>query len=758
MISSSNLGMPGIGRKREAKRVVERFWKGEAQADEMESTLREIRAENYRVQKERGIHWIPVFDMDPYDRFLRHAVMFGMVPKRFGPAERAAVDPEIYFSIPRGSDKAQACAMTKWFDTNYHCIKPEIETPLALTRNFALELFNEAKNLGFESKPVLIGPLTLLSYSIDRRGLSWESLLEEITPLYSHVVEELVRAGARMIQLDEPVIVRWRDGSQLEQLERFLSSLARIKGEAKILLQTYYADIREVYQDLLFFPVDGLGLDFVRGPKNLDALRRHGFPAEKTLAVGIVDGRGVWKSDLQAKVSLVEEILRLFSGDIIIQPNCSLQHLPYTAQDETKLAPEIKEWLAFAYQRLDEVSLLTRYFSGQRAQLQRLVDQNAEMLRQKKKNLALTNPQVQKRLSGLKPEDFKRSVARENRYRVQKERLPLPLLPATTIGSFPQTSEVRRKRLEYREGKITEQEYRTFIQREIGEWIRIQEEIGLDVLVHGEFERADMVAYFAEHLEGMVNIQGWVQSYGTRYVQPPIVYGDVFRPKPMTVEWIVHAQSLTKKPVKGMLTGPVTILNWSYGRDDIARRDQAYQIALAIRDDVQELERSGIKIIQIDEPAIREGLPLKRQEREDYLDWAVKAFRLASSGVRPETQIHTHMCFSEFGDIIQHIDAMDADVISIEDSKKGGELAKSLHAGAYGGAIGLGVFDVHSPRVPPAEEMEVIPKAVLEKVQKDKIWINPDCGLKTRGRKETLAQLRNMVVAAKNLREALAGE
>ncbi|MFQ5903775.1 MAG: 5-methyltetrahydropteroyltriglutamate--homocysteine S-methyltransferase, partial [Candidatus Binatia bacterium] len=581
--------------------------------------------------------------------------------------------------------------------------------------------------------------------------------LEEITPLYSRVVEELVRAGARMIQMDEPVIVRWRDKTQIGQLKRFLSSLAHVKGDAKILLQTYYADVREVYQELLSLPLDGLGLDFVRGPKNLDSLRQHGFPQEKILGVGIVDGRGVWKSDLKARVSLVEEVLRLFSGEIIIQPSCSLQHLPYTAADETKLPAEIKEWLAFAHERLDEVSLLTRYFSGEKGQLQSLVEANAEMLRQKKANLAVTNPQVQARLSGLKPDDFKRSATRDNRSKTQKDRLPLPTFPATTIGSFPQTAEVRRKRLEYREGKITEQDYRTFIQREIGEWIHIQEEIGLDVLVHGEFERADMVAYFAEHLEGMVNIQGWVQSYGTRYVQPPVVYGDVFRPRPMTVEWIVYAQDLTEKPVKGMLTGPVTILNWSYGRDDIPRRDQAYQIALAIRDEVQELEGAGIKIIQIDEPAIREGLPLKRQEWEEYLEWAVKAFRLASSGVRPETQIHTHMCFSEFGDIIAHIDAMDADVISIEDSKKGGELAKSLHAGAYGGAMGLGVFDVHSPRVPTTEEMEVIPKAVLEKVQREKIWINPDCGLKTRGRQETLVQLKNMVAVAKNLRRARAG-
>ena len=523
-------------------------------------------------------------------------------------------------------------------------------------------------------------------------------------------------------------------------------------------MQTYYADVKEVYQELLSLPLDGLGLDFVRGPKNLDALRSHGFPREKILAAGIVDGRGIWKSDLRARLSLMEEILRLSSGDIIIQPSCSLQHLPYTAADEARLPPEIKEWLAFACERLDEVSLLTRYFSGEKDQIQSLVEKNAEMLRQKKANLAVTNPQVRARLSNLKPGDFKRSMTRENRYKAQKDRLPLPLLPATTIGSFPQTAEVRRKRLEYREGKLTEQDYRAFIQREIGEWIRIQEEIGLDVLVHGEFERADMAAYFAEHLEGMVNLQGWVQSYGTRYVQPPVVYGDVFRPNPMTVEWIVYAQGLTEKPIKGMLTGPITILNWSYGRDDIPRRDQAYQIALAIRDEVRELEGAGIKIIQIDEPAIREGLPLKRQEWEDYLEWAIRAFRLASSGVRAETQIHTHMCFSEFGDIIPHIDAMDADVISIEDSKKGGELAKSLHAGAYGGAMGLGVFDVHSPRVPPTEEMEVIPKAVLEKVQRDKIWINPDCGLKTRGRKETLAQLKNMVAAAKHLRETGAGQ
>lgn len=756
MIWSSNLGMPGIGRRREAKRVVERFWTGEAGRGEVESTLREIRIENYRVQKEKGIYWIPVFDTDPYDRLLRQAVMFGMVPKRFGPPDRAASDLEVYFSIPRGSDKAQACALTKWFDTNYHCVKPEIEVPLVLTRNFALELFAEAKGVGIEPKPVLMGPLTLLSYALNRREVSWESLLEEITPLYSRVVEELVQAGARVIQIDEPVIVTWSDGTRMGQLQRFWSSLVRVKGDAKILLQTYFEDVKEVYEELVSLPVDGLGLDLVRGAKNLDSLRRHGFPAEKILGIGIVDGRGVWKSDLKAKVSLVEEILRLFSGELIIQPNCSLQHLPYTVADEAKLAPEIKGWLAFAHERLDEVSLLTRYFSGEKDQLQSFVDLNAERLRQKKGSLAVTHPEVQARLRSLKPEDFTRRATRENRYLAQMERLSLPLLPVTTIGSFPQTAEVRKKRQEYREGKLTSQEYRTFMQREIREWVRIQEEVGLDVLVHGEFERADMVAYFAEQLAGMVNIQGWVQSYGTLYVQPPIIYGDVFRPKPMTVEWIVYAQSLTQKPLKGMLTGPVTILNWSYNREDILRRDQAYQIALAIRDEVRDLERAGIKMIQIDEAAIREGLPLKRQEWKEYLDWAVKAYRLASSGVRPETQIHAHMCFSEFGDIISHLDALDADVIAISDSKTGGVLAQTLHAEAYGGAIGLGVFDVHSPRVPTPEEMEAIPRAVLEKIDKEKIWINPDCGLKTRGSKEVLAQLKSMVAAAKHLREILA--
>ena len=756
MVWSSNLGMPGIGRKREAKRVVERLWGGQASITEVESTLREIRAENYRVQKEQGIQWIPVFDTDPYDRLLRHAVMFGMVPKRFGLPQQAAVDLEVYFSLARGSEKAQACAMTKWFDTNYHSIKPEIEAPLVLTRNFALEIFAEAKQVGVEPKPVLIGPLTLLHYALNRRAVPEERLLEELIPLYSQVVEELERAGARLIQLDEPVIVTWSDSTRIVQLRRFLSALSQVKGKAKILLQTYFGDVEEIYEEVVSLPVDGVGLDMVRGAKNLQALRRHGFPREKILGIGVVDGRGVWKNDLHATVSLVEEILRRCPGEILIQPSCSLQHLPYTVADETKLAPEMREWLTFAYERLEEVAILTRYFSGEREQLRGLVSESTRRLRHKKDNKAVTNPAVQARLSHLKPEDFQRRVTRDNRYPAQMERLLLPPLPTTTIGSFPQTAEVRRKRQEYREGKITEQAYRTFLDKEISEWIRIQETLGLDVVVHGEFERADMVAYFAELLEGMVNIQGWVQSYGTRYVQPPIVYGDVLRSKPMTVEWAVYAQSLTKKPLKGMLTGPVTILNWSYNRDDIPRRDQAYQIALAIRDEVQELERAGIKIIQIDEPAIREGLPLKRQEWQEYLDWAVKAFRLASSGVQPETQIHTHMCFSEFSDIIAYINALDADVISIEDSKKGGELAKSLHAGAYGGAIGLGVFDVHSPRVPAPEEMEVIPKAVLEKVGAERIWINPDCGLKTRGRKETLAQLKNMVVAAQHLREALA--
>lgn len=749
----SNIGMPGIGRIRETKKAVENFWNGSINESELLAILTCVRKENYLLQKNRKVELVPVFDTDPYDRLLRHAVMFGAVSSRFGNPEEIAANLGKYFSIPRGNANAPAASMTKWFNTNYHAVRPEIEGDFILTENFVLDSVREAIELGYKVKPALIGPLTFLHYSINKTGNNFEELFNLITPLYKEIIAAIAQEGIEFVQIEEPVLVLDHAKEYIKLLKAFYKDISSVTKETKIILQTYFGPISHIYDDLVRLPVGGIGMDMADQEENSRCVFKKGFPEDKWLACGIVSGRNPWITDLEKAFNKLVDICENVSSDkLILQPSSSLQHLPYSIFDETELNNEIKSWLAFGLERLDELSILINGLNNGENVIKNKILENQETLLKKRNSSHLINKSVRKRIISLKENDFRRVKPRGERYELQKKVFKLPLFPTTTIGSFPQTKDIRKIRLDFKKKKVSEKEYVDFLRSRTKEWIEIQEDIGLDVFVHGEFERSDMVAYFAEKICGMTAIQGWVQSYGTRYVRPPIIYGDISRKGPMTVEWSIYAQSLTRKVVKGILSGPITILNWSFNRNDLSKKEQAFQIALALRDEVTELVDNGIKIIQVDEPTIREGLPLKKKEWKDYLKWAIDAFLLATASAPEKVQIHTHMCFSDFKDIISDINRMDADVISIEDSKQGGRLTAALYKGAYKGAIGLGLFDVHSPRIPSVEEMKLIPQKAEKIVPKEMLWINPDCGLKTRRKKETILQLKNMVQVAKELR------
>lgn len=748
--------MPGIGKNRETKKAVETFWNDNISTTELLSILKEVRKNNYSLQNSRKVKLIPVFDTDPYDRLLRHAVMFGAISARFDKLKEIATDPGKYFSIPRGSSTVQAASMTKWFNTNYHSVKPEIEADFTLNKNFVINHVQEAVDWGYEVKPALIGPLTFLHYSTIKSGKTFKELFHLIAPLYKEIIAALSEEKIEFIQIEEPVLVFDHAKEYIDLLKVFFKDISSVTNKTKIILQTYFGSISHIYSELIKLPVSGIGLDVVDEEKNFQCILKMGWPEDKWLACGIVSGRTPWITDLQKNFDKLLSIAEKASfHKLILQPSCSLMHLPYTIADETELNDEIKSYLAFGLERLEELYTLGEGLKKGESAIKDKILQNSEILKRKKTSSHIINNSVRAKINSLQENDFRRTKPRRERYELQKKILKLPIFPTTTIGSFPQTKDLRKIRLNHKKQKISENEYKKFLQARIKEWVDIQEDIGLDVLVHGEFERSDMVAYFAEKLAGMTTIQGWVQSYGTRYVRPPIIFGDVFRKEPMTVEWITFAQSLTAKFLKGMLTGPITILNWSYHRDDLSKKEQAFQIALALRDEVSDIIKNVIKIIQVDEPAIREGLPLKKSEWKDYLKWAIDAFLLTTSAVPDDIQIHTHMCFSDFKDIINDINRMDADVISVEDSKQGGRLTASLYNGAYNGAIGLGVFDVHSPRVPSVKEMKVIPQKAAAVVPKEMLWINPDCGLKTRGKEEAIMQLKNMVQAAIELRNSM---
>ncbi|MCD6255516.1 MAG: 5-methyltetrahydropteroyltriglutamate--homocysteine S-methyltransferase [Deltaproteobacteria bacterium] len=743
-ILTSNLGYPRIGKGRELKRALEGYWQDKISEDKLKETALNLQVENWGYQREIGIDLIPVNDFSLYDHMLDMATMFGFIPKRFKYKEKAPVPLSLYFTLARGREGIAPLEMTKWFDTNYHYLVPELDTMPCLLENRPLISYSLARErAGINGKPVIVGPYTFLRLS--KIFLDKGSLISALIDVYKEALISLKEAGAVWVQMDEPALVLDLDERDIRLVEEAYKVLADIG--LNIILQTYFGAL-SFYERIINLPIGAIGLDLVRGEENLENIRKYGFPSDKILSLGIVDGRNVWRTDLNKVSNLVKEVLEVAKPKgLILQPSCSLIHLPISIELEGDIDSNIKGRLSFANERLKEIVKLARMLKGE------------EGIKEDVNNFEQIGciPEVRERVKHLKASDFERGIPYEERRKRQQAVLNLPLFPTTTIGSFPQTGDVRRIRARYKKGQIGEGDYKAFIRERMAYCIGVQEGLGLDVLVHGEFERSDMVEYFAQKLTGfLVTKNGWVQSYGSRCTRPPIIYGDVSRKGAMTLEEITFAQSLTKRPVKGMITGPVTILNWSFVRNDIPKKEVAYQIALALKEEVLDLEKAGIKIIQIDEPALREGLPLKKRMRRDYLEWAVKAFRLVTSKVRPETQIHTHMCYAEFSDIIEAIDGMDADVISIECSRSQGDNIDVFEKFHYKKGIGLGVYDIHSPRVPSTEEILVTLRRCLKVLRPEQLWVNPDCGLKTRQWEEVIPSLKNMVKAAEILRGEIA--
>ena len=763
MIRSTNLGYPRIGARRELKRALEGHWAGELTAEALEGVAGELVATGLATQKQAGIDIVPVNDFSLYDHVLDATALVGAVPDRFHwDAQSAGVDLATYFAMARGVQRpgldAPALEMTKWFDTNYHYLVPEFvaDQRFRLASDKPLRALAAGQAAGVEARVVLLGPLSYLLLGkakvdgLDPLGHHLDAVLD----VYAEVVRQLSRQGARWIQFDEPCLVQDRTPAELAALRQCYAALDRARGGGtRFVVATYFGDVDGAYSALTGLPVDAVALDFVRGAGNL-AKVRSAWPRGKTLIAGVVDGRNVWISDLRARLHLLEELAGMVGPDHLqVAPSCSLLHVPMDLKLERGLDAEVRHWLAFARQKLDEVVLLTRALNEGVGAVSTALDANTAALERRHSAHRLHDPAVAQRVGSLQPQDFCRRSAYAVRAAAQAQRLGLPSLPTTTIGSFPQTAEVRQLRQQWRSKEISDAAYTEAVEAEIRRTIGIQEEIGLDMLVHGEFERNDMVEYFGEQLDGFLFTRhGWVQSYGSRYVKPPILYGTVRRPRAMTVRWSGFAQGCSRRPVKGMLTGPVTILQWSFVRDDQSRERTCQEIALAIRDEVCDLERAGIAAIQIDEPALREGLPLRKREWEEYLRWATAAFRLSAAGVEDRTQIHTHMCYGEFADIIDAISSLDADVISIENARSGAELLRVFREHGYDKGIGPGVYDIHSPRVPSVEEMVGLLRQTLAVLQAEHVWVNPDCGLKTRGWPETTAALRNMVAAARAVR------
>ena len=766
MAIACNLGYPRIGPQRELKKATEAYWAGKTSREELEAVGRDLRRANWQAQREAGIEQIPSNDFSFYDHVLDACAMVGAVPDRYGwTGER--VDLDTYFHMARGKEEKDsagvdtiAMEMTKWFDTNYHYIVPELEPgqQFRLASTKAIDEFIEARELGITTRPVLLGPVSFLLLGKAREGADRLALLPSLLGVYADVLRQLKDAGAEWVQFDEPCLVLDQDEASRRAYEQAYAELAEAAPGLKLLLATYFGGLRDNLEVAAKLPIHGLHVDLVREPDQLEDVLS-ALPEDRVLSAGVIDGRNIWRTDLARALGVLEKAKAKVGDDRLwISPSCSMLHVPIDLDLEKDLDEEVRGWLAFAKQKLGELAVLSRAVGEGRDAVSEALEANQRVIAGRQESARVNNTGVQQRVSDIKPEDARRNLPFPERKSLQHESLGQPLLPTTTIGSFPQTQEIRRQRAAYRQGKLERAEYEKFLEAEIEQVIRAQEEIGIDVLVHGEPERNDMVQYFGEQMTGIVFTKhAWVQSYGSRYVRPPVIYGDVARPKPMTVRWMEYAQSLTEKPVKGMLTGPVTILQWSFVRDDQPRSQTCRQIALAIRDEVGDLEAAGIKAIQIDEPAVREGLPLRRTDWNQYLDWAVECFRLAASGVRDETQIHTHMCYSEFNDIIESIGDMDADVISIEASRSQMELLEAFAEYNYPNEIGPGVYDIHSPRVPSADEMcEHLRRALLH-LSADQVWVNPDCGLKTRRWEEVRPALKNMVQAAGQMREELAG-
>ena len=752
---TSVIGYPRIGALRELKFASEKYFKGEADAKELNAAAKELRAAHIRSQKEAGIDFITSNDFSFYDCLLDAAVLCGIVPKRYRDLGLSEIDT--YFAMARGyqgeKGDVKALAMKKWFNTNYHYIVPELEDDTVIGCNSAKVFaeYEEAKANGVETKPVLIGAYTLLSLCRYTGSKSREDIADAVIAVYQEVVAGLAQRGVKWIQFDEPSLVRDLDAKDKEFFRKLYQQILAKKDGVKILLQTYFGDVRDIYEELTALDFDGIGLDFVEGKQTADLIERYGFPKEKLLFAGLVNGKNIWRNHYSKTLATLDA-LKAKGINVVLSTSCSLLHVPYTLEGEDKLSENYKKHFAYAVEKLGELKELSALAEDAARENNAAYQKNEALF---KGGRDCADAEVQKRLAQIKESDYVRLPERKEREKIQKAALQLPKFPTTTIGSFPQTKDVKKNRSSFRKGEITEEQYKAFNKDKIKRAIAWQEEIGLDVLVHGEYERNDMVEYFGGSLSGyLFTEKAWVQSYGTRCVKPPIIWGDVSRKKPITVEWSVYAQSLTKLPVKGMLTGPVTILNWSFPREDISIRESMTQIALAIRDEVLDLEANGIRIIQIDEAALREKLPLRRSDwYSEYLDFAVPAFRLVHSGVKAETQIHTHMCYSEFTDIIPAIDNMDADVITFEASRSDLLILDALKKCNFETEAGPGVYDIHSPRIPSVDEIVAALRKMREKVADDKLWVNPDCGLKTRGEEETRPSLQNLVQAAAIIRK-----
>lgn len=748
-MTATIVGFPRIGENRELKFITEKYFKHEATEEELKERAKDLRQHDRKLLLDSGLTNFTSNHFSFYDQMLDAAFLFNVIPENI--AELDLSDLDKYFALARGyqgkKGDVKAWPMKKWFNTNYHYIVPQFtaDTDVKLAGTKIFDEFVEAKEDGTITRPVLVGPFTLLQLS-EFHGCVKEDFVGAFIEAYAGIFKQLEDLGANWIQLDEPSLVKDLDERELALFKALYEPLLLQKGKLKVLAQTYFGDVRDAYDVLLKLPFDGIGLDFVEGRKTSELVER-GFDDGKVLFAGVVNGKNIWRNNYQKTLDLLK---KLNVKNLVLTTSCSLLHVPYTVASE-ELEEDVTKHFAFAEEKVKELGELDALLKNQSPEFLR---KNAELF---EKPRVLENAELHQKIADLNPEAFVRQPEFAVREKIQKQEFNLPLLPTTTIGSFPQTREVKQKRAAFRKHEISQEEYDEFIAERIDSWIGFQEEIGLDVLVHGEFERNDMVEYFGQHLEGYVfTKKAWVQSYGTRCVKPPIIWGDVSRKEPITVRWSVYAQKQTKKIVKGMLTGPVTILNWSFPREDISIKESTLQLALAIREEVLDLEKNGIRIIQIDEAALREKLPLRRSDwQSEYLDWAIPAFRLVHSGVKPETQIHTHMCYSEFNDIISAIDDMDADVISFEASRSNLEILDELKEKNFKTEVGPGVYDIHSPRIPTVEEIEQALHRILGKVKKEKVWVNPDCGLKTRGEKETKASLKNLTQAAQNIREEL---
>jgi 5-methyltetrahydropteroyltriglutamate--homocysteine methyltransferase len=761
---TSVLGFPRMGHQRELKKALESYWKGQSSLSDLQNTAKELRQKHWQLMKSKGIDVIPSNDFSFYDQVLDMSCLLGNIPNRIE-WNKNQVDWDTYFLVARGQtakasnrQETTASEMTKWFDTNYHYIVPEFDgkTQFKLASTKPFDEYQEAKAIGIDTRPVIIGPVTYLTVGKETKeapqGFNRFSLLNSILPIYVDILKKFDQLGAKTVQIDEPILGTDLNQEQKEALKTTYETLAKQIPGIQVILTSYFSDYRDNFALAKSLPVAGIHIDAVRAADEVQKIASQ-FPQDKTLSLGIIDGRNIWKNNLEKSLETIKSVQNQFKGNLIISTSCSLLHSPFSLSTEKKLDDELKSWLSFSEQKLEELATLAKLANGDSSANADL-EINKKAVQSRKTSTRIHNPQVQARMAKIAESDFHRQSPFANRQKKQQDIFQLPLFPTTTIGSFPQTQDVREARAKFKKGELTQAQYDEFIAEKTIEVIKIQEELNIDVLVHGEFERNDMVEYFGEQLQGVAFTEnGWVQSYGSRCVKPPFIFGDVSRPEPMTVQWSKFAQDHTKRIMKGMLTGPITILQWSFVRDDQPRKDTTYQIGLAIRDEVADLEKAGITMIQIDEPAIREGLPIRRDQWNTYLDWAVKSFKLATCSVADETQIHTHMCYSEFNDIIKAIADLDADVISIETSRSKMELLDAFVNYNYPNEVGPGVYDIHSPRIPTISEMEELIVKAKDVLPVRNIWINPDCGLKTRQWEDVKAALKNMVIAAENLRK-----